>query len=116
MRASELALCVLCALPGACTAGDDVPAPLVSGVTPDHAPPGAIVQLTGDHFCQLPEIREDVPCNPSGSVQFDTTPATATSWTETSIMVEVPQGLTTPVQVRVLAGGHTSNAVTFTPT
>ena len=112
MRASELALCVLL---GACTAGDDVPAPHISALIPDQAPGGAVIEITGNYFCQLPDVREDVPCTITGAVEFGTVPGTATLWTDTLIMVEVPQGLTVPVRVRVLAGGHTSNSITFTP-
>ncbi len=105
----------LCAVLGGCSASDDVPAPLVSGVTPDHAPVGTVIQIRGDYFCQLPEVIEDVPCDARGTVQFGTVPGTPTLWTDTEIMVEVPQGITTQVLVRVVSGGHASNAVTFTP-
>jgi IPT/TIG domain-containing protein len=110
-RASELALC---ALLGACAANEDVPAPLVSSVTPDHAPRGSVVRILGDHFCQLPEGDEG-PCDARGTVQFGTIPGTTTLWTDTEIMVEVPQGLTMEVQLRVVTGARSSNTVTFTP-
>jgi len=112
MRASEL---MLLALLSACTAGDDVPAPQIAAVTPDHAPSGTVIGISGSYFCQAPAIENDVPCNVSGAVLFGTVPGVATQWSDTEIMVEVPDGLTMPVPVRVQAGGHTSNAVTFTP-
>jgi hypothetical protein len=112
MRASELTLLVALS---ACTAGDDVHAPQVGSVTPDQAPAGGVVRVAGAYFCQVPVVAEDVPCDVSGSVLFGTVPGIPTLWTDTEIMVEVPEGLTMPVQLRVTAGGHTSNSVTFTP-
>ena len=116
MHASRLMpVVMLVAMLGACTAGEDVPAPHVATVTPDQAPPGAVVRVTGEYFCQAPVVAEDVPCDVAGTVQFGTVPGTATLWSDTEIMVEVPQGPTTPVPLRVVAGGKSSNSVTFTP-
>lgn len=110
-RAFELTLLVLAS---GCSASDDVPAPLVSSVTPDHAPPGAVVRVIGDYFCQEPEPLEDPGCAVAGVVQFGTIPGGSAAWTDTEIMVEVPQGLAGPVPLRVVVGGRSSRSITFT--
>jgi hypothetical protein len=98
-----------------CSANDDVPAPLISTVLPNHAPPGGLVAVDGSYFCQKPNRgSEDPTCPISGNVQFGTSPGTPTTWTDTSIMVEVPQGVSGGVGVSVTAGGRTSNVVGFT--
>lgn len=98
-----------------CSAGDDVPAPLISNVVPAHAVPGAVVQVNGSYFCQRPAgITDDPNCAVAGTVHFNEAPATPTSWMDTAIMVEVPAGLTGAVAVQVVAAGRMSNAVPFT--
>ena len=110
MRASEWALCLL----GACTWNDDVPAPLVSSVVPDHAPTGALVTVNGDHFCQRPGDVEDPLCDATGQVTFGAAPGTTSMWSETQIMAEVPQGVAGEVVLTVIARGRASNAISFT--
>jgi hypothetical protein len=111
MRATECALCLVVA---ACSANDDVPAPLVSSVVPDRAPAGALVTVNGDYFCQLPGDMEDPLCDTVGQVQFGAAPGTPSLWSETQIMVEVPQGIAGDVPLTVIALGRASNAITFT--
>lgn len=111
-RASKVAL--VAALAG-CSANDDVPSPVVNTVTPDHGPAGLVVQISGSYFCQVPDIEPDDPCDIAGTVEFGTVPGTPTLWSDDAIMAEVPAGLSTPVTLRVVAGAHRSNGVTFTP-
>ncbi len=98
-----------------CSANDDIPSPLVSALNPSHAPPAAVIMVTGDYFCQQPIMGEDNVCDAVGTVNFGATPGIISAYTDTSIMVEVPDGLSVPVPVSVTAAGKTSNSVTFTP-
>lgn len=110
----ELSLIVLAAL--GCSAGDDVPAPLIASVSPNHAAPGASVMIVGDFFCQNPDAGdEEAPgeCANSGTVSFGSTPANVGMYSEHAIMVEVPNVTPGPVDVRVTAAGRTSNDVEF---
>ena len=93
-----------------CSAGEDVPEPLIASVSPDHAPPGASVMIVGDYFCQEPDGDQ---CANAGTVAFDSTPANVGMYTEQAIMVEVPGVTPGLVEVRVMAAGRTSNAVEF---
>ena len=97
-----------------CSANDDIPSPLISTVTPDQAPAGAQVTVAGSSFCQRPGTSEDPTCATSGTVHFDTVPATPSLWTDTAIMVEVPPGISGRVGVTVSAAGRMSNSVEFT--
>ncbi len=109
MRA--LALCVLVG----CSAGDDVPAPLISNIVPAHGVPGAVVQVHGSDFCQRPAGTTDDPnCDVAGTVHFGAAPATPASWMDTAILVEIPAGITGGVRVQVIAAGRMSNTVPFT--
>ena len=99
----------------ACSANDDVPAPRVSNVVPDHATAGSIVLVNGDYFCQRPATgQEDPLCDATGQVHFGASPGTPTTWTETGITVEVPQGVTGGVDLSVIAKGRASNSIRFT--
>jgi hypothetical protein len=98
-----------------CSASDDIPAPLVAALNPNHGPPGAVIMLTGNYFCQQPLTGEDNVCDAVGTVNFGATPGIVSAYTDTSIMVEVPDGLSGQVPVSVTAAGKTSNSVTFTP-
>lgn len=93
-----------------CSAGEDVPEPLITSVMPDHASPGASVMIIGDYFCQEPDGDQ---CDNGGTVTFDSTPANVGMYTDQSIMVEVPSVTTGRVDVRILAAGRTSNAAEF---
>jgi hypothetical protein len=102
------------ALLAACSARDDIPAPLIASIVPDHATPGSIVTVDGSYFCQDPSPNPDDPtCAIAGTVQFGTVPGTPTTWADDAIMVEVPQQNGT-VTVTVTAVGRTSNGVAFT--
>jgi hypothetical protein len=99
----------------ACSAGDDVPSPLISNVVPDHAPAGQVVTVNGSYFCQRPaNVTDDPNCNVAGAVHFGAAPGTPSSWQDTAIMVEVPAAAAGRADVQVTAAGRTSNTVTFT--
>ena len=104
---------LLVALLLGCSANDSIPAPIVAAVQPDHAPVGAVVTVTGQYFCQTPPM-EDPNCSVAGSVHFGTTPGIPTTWMDTEIMVEVPNGITGTVDIQVTAMGKQSNTVSFT--
>ena len=78
-------------------------AAVITGLSPRHGAVGTVVTLTGTGFGEL------------GSVQFGTVVTTATSWTDTQIVFEVPAGTTCRVaHVSVIPGSDTaSNAVSF---
>ena len=87
---------------------------MIASVVPDHGPAGAIVQVSGAYFCQLPDTgNEDPTCDAVGTVHFGTTSGTPTSWSDTSILVEVP-AVTGRVALSVTVKGRTSNSVEFT--
>jgi len=96
-----------------CSANDDVPAPQISSVTPNHAPVGATVIVTGSYFCQQPRTEDPLACANMGVVLFGVTSATSTQYTDTSISAEVPGG-TGAVRVTVSSAGRPSNGVDFT--
>jgi hypothetical protein len=100
----------------ACSANDDVPAPRVAGITPDHAPVGALVMVTGEFFCAQPEDDEGDPlrCDVIGAVSFDTATAAVAGYTDTLITAEVPDAPRGRTQVTVIVGGRLSNRVGFT--
>ena len=77
---------------------------LIRSLTPDHAPTGATVVIAGANL------------GASGTVQFGTTVATTSAWSETSITCAVPTSLGLgPADVTVTpSGGATSNAIPFT--
>ena len=99
----------------ACSASDDIPAPMISSVQPASAPGGSVVTVTGSFFCQQPDTGDEDPiCDTPGEVQFGAAPGTITSWTDTAVMVEVPQALVGAVSLDLVANGRQSNSVTFT--
>ena len=98
-----------------CSANDDIHTPQVASITPDHAAVGTVVTIIGNYFCGRPETgNEDPTCPISGTVNFETSPGTPTTWSDTAIMIEVPQAMTGSADVVVTAAGRTSNSVTFT--
>lgn len=97
-----------------CSANDDIPAPLIASLNPNHGPPGAVIMINGSYFCQQPMVGEDPVCDAVGTVNFGASPGIVSAYTDTSIMVEVPDGVSGQVPVSVTAAGKTSNSVTFT--
>ena len=101
-------------LVAACSANDDIPAPLLGSVVPDHGVPGTIVLVTGNYFCQRPNTGiEDPACDSTGEVSFGASPGTISDWTDTAIMVEVPQGALGSVALSVIVNGRSSNPTSF---
>ena len=96
-----------------CSASDDIPAPLISALNPNHGPPAAVIMVTGQYFCQAP-VGEDPACDTVGTVNFGAVPGIVSAYTDTAIMVEVPDGVAGQVPVTVIAAGRASNSVTFT--
>ena len=98
----------------ACSANDDVPAPQLSSVVPAAAPAGSVVTISGDYFCQRPNTgNEDPLCDTTGVVNFGASPGPVTQWSDTTIMVEVPQGALGSVALSVTVKGRTSNPIAF---
>jgi hypothetical protein len=107
-------LCLIALLVAGCSANEDVPAPLIASIVPDHGAPGAVITIAGSYFCQRPDNgQEDPTCDAAGTVYFGTLPGIATTWADNAIMVEVPQGLG-KVDVSVIAAGRVSNTSGFT--
>jgi uncharacterized protein (TIGR03437 family) len=96
-----------------CTAGEDVPAPALSSITPTHASPGSIVTLDGSFFCQQTENEDPLACKNTGSVEFASVPATVGVYSDQMISVEVPALEPGSVAVSVVSAGRRSNHVTF---
>ena len=101
----------------ACSANDDVPAPSIGAVLPDHAIPGATVMVSGSYLCQAPRTGgEDVDplaCEHVGVVLFDAAPGTVTSYTDTLVQVGVPALAPGRFSVVVSVAGRSSNLVGF---
>jgi len=111
MRAAAIAFAL-----AACSANDDIPAPQIANVVPDHAPAGQVVVVNGSYFCQRPQggSDEDPNCTVIGTVAFGGVPASPVTWTDSSIMVEVPQTVAGRADVQITAAGRTSNSIAFT--
>ncbi|MEO6774625.1 MAG: IPT/TIG domain-containing protein [Kofleriaceae bacterium] len=114
LRIAILALVGALVALAACAANEDIPAPQVASIVPDHASAGAIVMIAGSYFCQRPDNgQEDPTCDSAGSVDFGTVPGVATTWADDAIMVEVPHA-SGEVDVSVTAAGRISNSASFT--
>jgi RHS repeat-associated protein len=81
-----------------------VPPPGIASLSPNYGLPGTVVTITGTYFGST---------QGSSTLMFNSTPATPTSWSNTSIVVPVPAGATTG-DVVVTVDGVSSNGVTFT--
>ena len=81
-----------------------VAAPSITSLSPTSGAVGAAVTVTGTSFGAT---------QGTGTVKFNGTTATVTSWSATSIKVTVPSGATTG-NVIVFASGVSSNGVAFT--
>ena len=102
-----------------CTGNDDIHAPRIAAVTPTRATIGTSIVLTGNYFCQQPEVHGDdevdpLGCEHVGNVQFGASPVGTDSYTDTMIVVEVPDTPAGPIQLRVGVAGRTSNSVELT--
>jgi hypothetical protein len=112
MRAALLSIALVS---GACTANDDVPAPVASSVVPNSGAPGTIVSNSGSYFCQQPDNGDEDPtCSTTGDVVFGDTPASPTTWADDAIQVEVPDGTPGETQLEVQVAGRSSNSLAFT--
>jgi YD repeat-containing protein len=80
------------------------PPPAISNLSPSAALPGTAITINGTNFGAT---------QGTGTVTFNGTAATPTSWTDTSIVAPAPSGATTGPVV-VTARGQASNGVTFT--
>src|SRR5262245_50845895 len=98
MRYTRLALVVLLMSPVA------MAVPSITSLSPNSGALGTSVTIAGSGFGSTP-----------GTVTFNGTTGTPTSWNDVSIQVPVPAGATTG-SVIVTAGGNASNAVNFTVT
>src|SRR4029077_358608 len=81
-----------------------VAAPSITSLAPTSGAVGAAVTITGTAFGST---------QGKGTVKFNGTTASVTSWSATSIKVTVPSGATTG-NVVVYASGVNSNGVSFT--
>ena len=81
-----------------------VSAPSITSLSPTSGAVGTAVTVTGTNFGST---------QGTGTVKFNGTTATVTSWSATSIKVTVPTGATTG-NVVVFASGVNSNSVAFT--
>ena len=101
----------------ACSANDDVPAPSISGVQPDHGMPGITVTVSGSYLCQQPRTDgsdvDTLACTHIGTVMFGTTPGVVLSYTDTMASVQVPALTSGTVDVGVSVAGRTSNRIGF---
>jgi IPT/TIG domain/Galactose oxidase, central domain len=83
-----------------------VPAPTISGLSPNSGSVGTTVVISGANFGAT---------QGNSSVSFNGTPAFPTGWSGTSITVPVPNGATSG-NVQVTVGGNASNGSFFTVT
>ena len=82
-----------------------LPAPVISRLDPDSGLVDASVTIEGSNFGTT-----------SGTVTFNGTTASTTSWNADEIQTKVPQGATTGAVVVRTSGGQSSAGVTFTVT
>jgi hypothetical protein len=101
----------------ACSANDDVPAPSISGMQPDHGMPGITVTVSGSYLCQQPRADgsdvDPLACMHIGTVMFGTAPGVVVSYTDTMATVEVPALPSGTVDVSVSVTGRNSNRIGF---
>jgi YD repeat-containing protein len=80
------------------------PGPSITGISPSTGAPGAAVTISGQNFGGS---------QGTSTVRFNGLPASATSWSATSISATVPANVSTG-SVTVSVGQQVSNGVTFT--
>ncbi len=83
------------------------PAPSISSVSPTSGAPGTSVTIAGANFGSS---------QGTSTVDFGTTAAAVTSWSDTSITVTVPNVAAGAADVTVTVGGTASNSESFTVT
>jgi YD repeat-containing protein len=81
------------------------PAPSISSLSRTSGAVGAVVTITGNNFGAT---------QGNGTVKFNGTLATVTTWSNTSIATSVPTGATNGNVVVAAAGGVASNGLSFT--
>src|SRR5262249_61949985 len=82
------------------------PIPTLASLSPSSGPIGTAVTISGTNFGAT---------QGASVVTFNGTPATPTSWSDTTINVATPTGATTG-NVVVMVGGQASNGLPFTVT
>jgi hypothetical protein len=101
----------------ACSANDDVPAPAIGGLQPDHGIPGTTVTVSGSYLCQQPRVDgsdvDPLACAHMGTVAFGSAPGSVLSYIDTMASVEVPSLVPGPVDVSVSVAGRASNRIRF---
>lgn len=101
----------------ACSGNDDVPAPSISGMQPDHGMPGITVTVSGSYLCQEPQTDgsdvDPLACMHIGTVTFGTTPGVVLSYTDTMATVQVPALTSGAIDVGVSVAGRSSNRISF---
>jgi hypothetical protein len=97
-----------------CSAGDDVPSPVITTILPDRAMPGTSILVSGFYFCGQPDADdEEAPfdCHNIGSVMFDGAPTSSNSYEDHQIMVIMPELGAGVVSVQVAVSARRSNIV-----
>jgi hypothetical protein len=102
----------------ACSTNDDVPAPAISGVQPDHGMSGITVTVSGSSLCQQPQADgssdvDPLACAHMGTVTFGTAPGIVLSYADTMVAVEVPALASGTIDVSVSVAGRNSNQISF---
>lgn len=100
-----------------CSAGDDLPAPLISSITPRDGISGAPITIEGDYLCQQQEtgeLEDPLGCENVGSVSFDQTPANVGFYSEMMVTTDVPGLPPGTYRVVISVAGRHSNGVPFT--
>jgi RHS repeat-associated protein len=87
------------------TAGSSLPNPVITGITPTTGAPGTSVTISGSGFGSTQ--------GSNSSVNFNGAAATATSWSDTSIVATVPDNTTTG-PISVTNANITGQGPTFT--
>ena len=118
MRRLSLILIVSVGIGASCVSGDDIPPPTLSGALPSHAAPGDTIELSGSNFCQqVSNPNPDDPnedCSPAGGqILFGSQVTSASTWTDSTVMVEVPALNPGHVAVTVTVSGRSTNTIDF---
>lgn len=101
-----------CVLAG-CSASDDIPAPRIAAITPNHGTPGTSIAISGDYFCHQLESEDPLLCAQLGTVHFGTAVADVTLYGDAMITADVPD-VPGEVRVTIEVAGQVSNGIDFT--